>query len=115
MHSDSPGAQVAQLVSSVYVFFSPSYFLFPLPSPVKICTLPKRDMDHYETGDQWFSGSRERKRKASESEVYYVIAIGKDNFEALQQVGRVLEKNRPGGDVSQWQKELKKANNRDGL
>ena len=56
MHSDSPGVQVAQLVSSVYVFFSPSYFLFlnlflsvyvffspsyflfALPSPVKICT-----------------------------------------------------------------------------
>ena len=38
MHSDSPGAQVAQLVSSVYVFSLRHISCFPLPSPVKICT-----------------------------------------------------------------------------
>ena len=67
-------------------------------------------MEHDERIDHGVSGDRGVKRKSSSSDVYYVIAYGKDNFEAMHQVGRVLEKNWPGDDLGWWEKDAKKIN-----
>jgi len=85
--------------------------------PVRICTCPKRDRENEEKGESGTrtvkspSGSvRGLKRKLDGKDVYLVVAYGRDNFEALCQVGQVLEKNRPGGDVDTWANEVAKIN-----
>jgi len=87
--------------------------------PVRVCTCPKRDRENEEKGESGVrtgvgkspSGpSRGLKRKLDGKDVFLVVAYGRDNFEALCQVGQVLEKNRPGGDVDTWASEVEKMN-----
>lgn len=84
--------------------------------PVRVCTCPKRDRENEESGVRALGvrspagGTKGVKRKVDGKEVYFVVAYGKDNFDALCKVGQVLEKNRPGGDVDSWAKDVAKVN-----
>jgi len=83
--------------------------------PVRICTCPKRDKDHDErlaTGHNEGKDHQSaiKKRKANDGNVFWVMARGRENFESLSTVGKILEKNSPAGNVSQWEKEMARVN-----
>ena len=69
--------------------------------------LPRRNKEHDEkladkhlfcVGDK----EEDKKRTKVDGEEYWVLARGMDNFEALSGVGRVLEKNRHGSNLTTW-------------
>jgi len=86
--------------------------------PVRVCTCPKRDRMH----DEKVEGNRKRLTTVggqyhSEERKYWVLANGKDTYEALRKVGELFEKNkREGrgekGDVTDWHEEVDKMNKR---
>ena len=79
--------------------------------PVRICTCPKRDMETEEkhesksassaTSALTQAGHGKKKIEKGSKEEYWVLARGKDNFEALKKVGEVLEKG-SGGNVTHY-------------
>lgn len=81
--------------------------------PVRVCTCPKRDRMH----DEKVEGSRNKIRgtdqeeKISEEGKFWVLANGKDNYDALRKVGELFEKNK-GGNVDDWGEEVEKMNKR---
>jgi len=77
--------------------------------PVRVCTCPKRDRMH----DEKMEGSRKiiGKQQQTEERKFWVLANGKDNYDALRKVGELFEKNK-GGDVSDWLEEVEKMNKR---
>jgi len=80
--------------------------------PVRVCTCPKRDRMH----DEKAEGSRNKPiltggQQLSEERKFWVLANGKDNYEALRKVGELFEKNK-GGDVTDWLEEVERMNKR---
>lgn len=80
--------------------------------PVRVCTCPKRDREHDEKGEESSNktkGGVEKQLARCGEEKFWVLAKGRDNYEALRKVGEVLEKVR-GGDVGQWGQEVDRVN-----
>jgi len=87
--------------------------------PVRICTCPKRDKDHDErlaSGQgQGHQEGREiqpnnKKRKVNDGSVFWVMARGRENYEALSSVAKLLEKNSPSGNLAHWEEEMVRVN-----
>ena len=78
--------------------------------PVRICTCTKRDMETEEKQVEKNRSNNEvsivpdqkkGKVKVEKREAFWVLAYGKDNYEALKQMGTVLE-SKDGGDVAKY-------------
>lgn len=85
--------------------------------PVRVCTCPKRDREHDEKGGEGsikIKGDVEKQMDRGGEEKFWVLAKGRDNYEALRKVGEVLEKVR-GGDVVQWGQEVDRLNKKQKL
>jgi len=83
--------------------------------PVRVCTCPKRDREHDEKGGEVGSKTKVSTQGMSgKEENFWVLAKGRDNFDALLKVGEVLEKSR-GGDMVQWGLEVEQVNKKQKL
>ena len=82
--------------------------------PVRICTCPKRDMETEEKHESKSASNvsalnqpsqGKMKIEKNSKEEFWVLARGKDNYEALKKVGEVLEKS-SGGNVGHYNEDV---------
>ena len=78
--------------------------------PVRVCTCPKRDRVHDEKSEMGRNNAKGSiDNQPSGEEKFWILANGKDNYEALRKVGELFEKNKCG-DVVEWGEEVDKMN-----
>lgn len=83
--------------------------------PLRVCTCPRRDLAmelraRQSTTRQLKPREQSEEKEANREGTYRIVVHGADNYEALYRVARLLELNRPGGDVVAWEEEMKKLN-----